>query len=182
MSTTDVDLLVTEEGWGLSSANWIIRNSDWSINFLERAFTLCQEEMPLFGDQDAMIHLLLNDVALQPPVKGHYGHRLIDPHASVIPQHELNAYDALNAFYMDAAEYNNTRGDLLVTFPGCKEAAACNPLFRLASQHASHQAGVHDRMAEKDNQVNSWPWVRLFGPPEAAASMFEAARKVRQHD
>lgn len=176
----DVNLLITEEGWGLSSANWMARRSDWSIDFLERAFKLCQEEMPLFGDQDAMIHLLLNDVALHPPgPRGHYGHRLIDAHAAVIPQHELNAYDALNAFYMDAAEYNSTRGDLLVTFPGCKEAAACNPLFRLAAQHASNNAEpTREDLPKIDVQANSWPWVRLFGPPEEAASIFEAARKI----
>eukprot|EP00429_Kryptoperidinium_foliaceum_P035252 CAMPEP_0176181300 /NCGR_PEP_ID=MMETSP0120_2-20121206/92896_1 /TAXON_ID=160619 /ORGANISM="Kryptoperidinium foliaceum, Strain CCMP 1326" /LENGTH=197 /DNA_ID=CAMNT_0017519525 /DNA_START=103 /DNA_END=692 /DNA_ORIENTATION=- len=128
-SEADIDLLITEEGWGLSSANWLIRRSEWSIDFLDRAFRLCHEEMPLFGDQDAMIHLLLNAPALD----GRSGSRAVDPHAALIPQHEINAYDALNAHYMQADAY--TDGDLLITFPGCKEARSCNPLFRLAAAH-----------------------------------------------
>jgi len=161
-----VDLLITEEGWGLSSANWMIRRSEWSIDFLDRAFRLCQEEMPLFGDQDAMIHLLLNERALL----SRRGDGM-DPHAAVIPQHEINAYDALNAFYMEADAYSE--GDLLVTFPGCKEAGACNPLFRLAAAQAT---GGGAGLSEK---VQSWAQVRLFGPPQAAAEMYEAARQLR---
>ncbi|CAE7641986.1 tas [Symbiodinium sp. CCMP2592] len=84
-----VDLLITEEGWGLSSANWLIRRSEWSIAFLERAFRLCHDDMPLFGDQDAMIHLLLNSRALSSRTGD-----ALDPHAVIVPQRELNAYDA----------------------------------------------------------------------------------------
>merc|ERR1719162_2584891 len=125
-----VDLLITEEGWGLSSANWIIRSSAWSIAFLERAFELCHRDMPLFGDQDAMIHLLLNPRALRHDLKGD----ALDPHAVIIPQRELNAYDNLNAHYMGCDGFED--GDLLVTFPGCKEPQACNPLFKLAAKYA----------------------------------------------
>ncbi|CAJ1443449.1 unnamed protein product [Effrenium voratum] len=88
-----VDLLITEEGWGLSSANWVIRRSKWSIDFLERAFSLCHVDMPLFGDQDAMIHLLLNQRALSIEATGDP----LDPHAVIVPQRELNAYDVLLA-------------------------------------------------------------------------------------
>mmetsp|Transcript_104509 Transcript_104509/g.300427 ORF Transcript_104509/g.300427 Transcript_104509/m.300427 type:complete len:427 (+) Transcript_104509:146-1426(+) len=169
----DIDLLITEEGWGLSSANWLIRRSDWSISFLEDAFRLCHEGMPLFGDQDAMIHLLLNDRALLSKRARTDRGPVVDRHAVIIPQHELNAYDALNAFYMEADAY--TEGDLLITFPGCKEAGACNPLFRLAAAHAKGGAGADGR----EEQV-SWPHVRVFGPPEAAAQLFETARLHQQ--
>lgn len=160
-----VDLLITEEGWGLSSANWLIRRSEWSIDFLERAFRLCQEEMPLFGDQDAMIHLLLNSGALG----GYFGGGM-DPHAAVIPQHEINAYDALNAHYMEADAY--TEGDLLVTFPGCKEARACNPLFNLAAATAVEA----ERGSPQEVPATTWARLRLFGPPELAAEFLEVSK------
>lgn len=169
-----VDLLITEEGWGLSSANWMIRSSPWSISFLERAFALCHREMPLFGDQDAMIHLLLNPHALRHDLQGDP----LDPHAVIVPQRELNAYDALNAHYMGCDGYED--GDLLVTFPGCKEPQACNPLFELASKH-----GLEREQREKQKSAGedveppptTLAHLRLFGPPEAAAEIYEAARK-----
>ena len=55
-----VNLLITEEGWGLSSANWIIRHSAWSMKFLHDALTAAHVELQLFGDQDAMILNLMN--------------------------------------------------------------------------------------------------------------------------
>lgn len=166
--TTDgsVDLLITEEGWGLSSANWLIRRSQWSIDFLERAFRLCHEEMPLYGDQDAMIHLLLNERAVSHDARGD----AVNPHASVIPQREINAYDALNAFYMEADEYAD--GDLLVTFPGCKDASACNPLFRLA---AARGEGI----SSSEEEARSWPHIRLFGPPRVAAELYGRLEEMR---
>merc|ERR1712178_215115 len=85
-----VDLLITDEGWGLSSANWLIRRSNWSIAFLERAFTLCHDDMPLFGDQDAMIHLQFHAGAVTHGFRGDP----LDSHAVIIPQRELNSYDA----------------------------------------------------------------------------------------
>lgn len=168
----DIDLLITEEGWGLSSANWMIRRSAWSINFLESAFALCHKQMPLFGDQDAMIHLLFNTHALRHGFQGDP----LDRHAVVIPQRELNAYDALNAHYMGCDSYQD--GDLLVTFPGCKEAKACNPLFRLAFAHAADQvAGDGGSTAQDSPEPDPMAHVRLYGPPELAASLLEAARR-----
>ncbi|CAK0849244.1 unnamed protein product [Prorocentrum cordatum] len=166
-----VDLLITEEGWGLSSANWLVRRSAWSIGFLERAFRLCHEEMPLFGDQDAMIHLLLNEGALASA-----GGDALHPRAAVIPQREINAYDALNAFYMEADAYEE--GDLLVTFPGCKEASACNPLFRLAAERAERRA--HGEPEPPPEEQQSWAHTRLFGPPQAAAEVYELARQAQR--
>ena len=34
----DIDVLITEEGWGLSSANWLVRASDWTAQFLRDSF------------------------------------------------------------------------------------------------------------------------------------------------
>lgn len=161
-----IDLLITDEGWGLSSANWLIRRSNWSIGFLERAFALCHEEMPLFGDQDAMIHLLLNRGALR--VDDAFRGDPLDGHAVIIPQRELNAYDALNAFHMRCDAYEE--GDLLVTFPGCKEAAACNPLFLLAAAHAE---GVPMDMSPEAH-------LRVFGPPWEAAAAYDAALRAQR--
>merc|ERR1711972_1036466 len=97
------------------------------------------------------IHMLLNDRALlsRRPKKGRGP--IIDPHAAVIPQHEINAYDALNAFHMEADAYKE--GDLLVTFPGCKEASACNPLFQLAAAHAEQRARG---LAQLGDAVQGW--------------------------
>ena len=52
--------MITEEGWGLSSANWLIKRSAWSLAFLHDALTAAHVELQLFGDQDAMILHLLN--------------------------------------------------------------------------------------------------------------------------
>merc|ERR1712217_132026 len=57
-----------------------------------------------------------------------------DHHAVIIPQFELNAYDALNALTMDCDTF--VEGDLLITFPQCKDAEGCNDLFNLASDYA----------------------------------------------
>lgn len=160
-----VDLLITEEGWGLSSANWLIRASDWSIDFLERAFLLCHADMPLFGDQDAMIHLLLNPGALSLDVTGDP----LDPHAVIVPQRELNAYDALNAHFMGCDAFEE--GDLLVTFPGCKDPAACNPLFELAAAYSNGSFSLEHEIARSAASI------RLFGPPALAAELYRASRR-----
>ena len=55
-----MNLLITEEGWGLSSANWLIKHSAWSAKFLHDALTAAHVELQLFGDQDAMILHLMN--------------------------------------------------------------------------------------------------------------------------
>ena len=47
----------------------------------------------------------------------------IDRHAVVVPQFELNSYDALNALTMECDTF--VEGDLLVTFPQCKDADGC---------------------------------------------------------
>ncbi|CAE7786446.1 ppdK [Symbiodinium sp. CCMP2456] len=118
----EVNLLITEEGWGLSSANWIIRHSAWSMKFLHDALTAAHVELQLFGDQDAMILNLMNRQALEATQTGADAAELdpIDQHAAVVPQFELNAYDALNALTMDCDAF--VEGDLLVTFPQCKDA------------------------------------------------------------
>ncbi|CAL1157009.1 unnamed protein product [Cladocopium goreaui] len=159
-----VDLLITEEGWGLSSANWLIRASDWSIDFLERAFLLCHADMPLFGDQDAMIHLLLNPGSLSFDAGDS-----LDPHAVIVPQRELNAYDALNAHFMGCDAFEE--GDLLVTFPGCKDPAACNPLFELAAAYSNGSFSLEHETARSAASI------RLFGPLELAAELYRASRR-----
>eukprot|EP00933_Yihiella_yeosuensis_P060477 TRINITY_DN63239_c0_g1_i1.p1 TRINITY_DN63239_c0_g1~~TRINITY_DN63239_c0_g1_i1.p1 ORF type:complete len:862 (-),score=141.54 TRINITY_DN63239_c0_g1_i1:117-2702(-) len=161
-----VDLLITEEGWGLSSANWIIRRSDWSISFLEKAFELCHRDMPLFGDQDAMIHLLFNEKALSFDSSGD----ALDSHAVIIPQRELNAYDALNAHFMGCDGFED--GDLLVTFPGCKDAGACNPLFKLANGYALGSVSAN----QDETGHRSAHHIRLFGPGQLAADLLQASR------
>lgn len=162
-----IDLLITEEGWGLSSANWMIRRSNWSIAFLETAFNLCHREMPLFGDQDAMIHLLLNSRALNFDSSGD----ALDPHAVIIPQRELNAYDALNAYFMGCDGFMD--GDLLVTFPGCKDPPACNPIFMLAAGYAKGLVSASHESGPRNPHH-----VRLFGPVEEAAELLQAAREM----
>jgi len=187
-----VNLLITEEGWGLSSANWLIKHSAWSVKFLHDALTAAHVELQLFGDQDAMILHLMNriffaakskvlsskfskvsvlinflcfhlskptenvyiyiylfhfplsfycwtplaDNQTDLPKYGSQGQSLeaaqrppegkdpLDRHAAIIPQFELNAYDALNALTMECDAF--VEGDLLVTFPQCKDAEGCD--------------------------------------------------------
>merc|ERR1712118_655926 len=111
------------------------------------AFTLAHKDMPLFGDQDAMIYLLLNSRALDPMGVGDP----MDPHAVIIPQRELNAYDSLNAHFMRCDAYED--GDLLVTFPGCKDPRSCNPLFRAAVDRSN---GI------RPGPEPNWPQIRLY--------------------
>ena len=175
-----VNLLITEEGWGLSSANWLIKHSAWSVKFLHDALTAAHVELQLFGDQDAMILHLMNRIFfaakskvlsskfskvsvlinflcfhLSKPTENVYiyiyvifrfrftvgppcrqgqsleaaqrppeGKDPLDRHAAIIPQFELNAYDALNALTMECDAF--VEGDLLVTFPQCKDAEGCD--------------------------------------------------------
>jgi galactosyl transferase GMA12/MNN10 family len=124
----NVNLLITEEGWGMSSADWLIKNTPWSIDFLENAFHLANTSIPLFGDQDAIITMATNEFALDSDLtKFEY----LDPHVRVIPQRTINSYDSLNAHHMQCHGYQP--GDLIVTFPACKQPEYCNALFWCAS-------------------------------------------------
>ena len=146
-ASADTQLLITEELLGMSSANWIIRNSDWSRSFLSRAFDIANSELPLFGDQDAIISLAV-------------GRGSSDPHVTVIPQSEINAYDALNAHYMGSEGYRP--GDLLVTFPQCRDVG-CNELFQ-AAYDASHDNG--ESMASLLAANRTMAQLRVFGPAD----------------
>merc|ERR1711972_784781 len=80
----------------------------------------------------------------------------LDRHAAIIPQFELNAYDALNALTMDCDAF--VEGDLLVTFPQCKDAEGCNDLFNIAADYAKDEnkpLAVH---------AGAW-WLRREGVP-----------------
>jgi len=158
----DVNLLITEEAWGLSSANWLIRRSAWSIDFLHAALNSAHVELQLFGDQDAMILNLMNRQALEAAATGAgsrgggLGADPLDRHAVVVPQFELNAYDALNSLTMDCDCF--VEGDLLVTFPQCKDPEGCNDVFNLAAEYAG------DPEAPREPDAGAW-WRRFEGPP-----------------
>eukprot|EP00927_Polykrikos_kofoidii_P015283 TRINITY_DN16781_c0_g1_i1.p1 TRINITY_DN16781_c0_g1~~TRINITY_DN16781_c0_g1_i1.p1 ORF type:complete len:715 (-),score=99.47 TRINITY_DN16781_c0_g1_i1:422-2566(-) len=196
---TDVNLLVTEEGWGLSSANWLIRRSEWSRNFLDNALTAAHAELRLFGDQDAMILHLMNEQSLVSA--GGHGSRYardpwqdpLDRHSRVVPQFELNSYDALNALTMECDTF--VEGDLLVTFPQCKDES-CNSLFNIALDYAS------DDSVDLPGGVNAGAWwlrsegpirwrgydprssnaLRVFGPRRLIGEVYYRERRQRKHD
>eukprot|EP00931_Biecheleriopsis_adriatica_P092757 TRINITY_DN6653_c0_g1_i1.p1 TRINITY_DN6653_c0_g1~~TRINITY_DN6653_c0_g1_i1.p1 ORF type:complete len:641 (-),score=118.71 TRINITY_DN6653_c0_g1_i1:33-1955(-) len=191
----EVNLLITEEGWGLSSANWLIRRSAWSIDFLHDALTAAHVEMHLFGDQDAMILHLMNRQSLEaaevaPPGRPHDDP--IDRHAVIVPQFELNAYDSLNALTMDCDAF--VEGDLLVTFPQCKDAEGCNDVFELAAEYAKdtekslHQdAGAWWLRRETTPQwsrytARSSPALRVFGPRPVIREVFAREQEMRAQD
>jgi hypothetical protein len=146
-------LLITEELLGLSSANWIIRNSEWSLRFLEDAFRIANDELPLFGDQDAMISLAI-------------GKGSLDPHVTIIPQNTINAYDALNAWAMGGGGYEP--GDLLVTFPQCQDTS-CNALFYEAFKASEDNGYNISRTPVIDRTLAQ---LRVFGPPDAMGSLY----------
>lgn len=195
----NIDLLITEEGWGLSSANWLIRRSAWSMDFLHNALTAAHVEMNLFGDQDAMILHLMNrqalEVAANPPLEQEEWERRaaadpIDSHAVVVPQCELNAYDALNALTMDCDTF--VEGDLLITFPQCKDAEGCNDVFELAADYGKDE----EKDLEKDagawwrrrEGAPTWPRydprsgtsLRVFGPRPAVREVFLREQQMRR--
>merc|ERR1719222_1750023 len=104
-----------------------------------------------------MIHLLMNPRALRPDFVGD----ALDPHAVVIPQREINAYDSLNAHYMGCDGFED--GDLLVTFPGCKDPQACNPLFQIAAEHAvDREHRAEEEPTDDDASPPSIAHLRLF--------------------
>ena len=134
------DLLITEELFGLSSANWIIRSSQWSSNFLAQAFDIAHNQLPLLGDQDAIISLAI-------------GRGQLDNHIKIIPQNVINAYDALNSFAMGGGGYEP--GDLLITFPQCQDEN-CNPLF-----YEAFKASEDGSIPSANRTVTQ---LRVFGP------------------
>jgi hypothetical protein len=150
-----IDLLITEEGWGMSSANWIIKNSQWSIDFLAKAFDVCNSSVPFFGDQDAIIAGVTNAFALSETVREEY----VSSHIRTIPQRLINAYDSLNAHYMQCHGY--LPEDLLVTFPACKDAESCNPAFVAALRPQDCPQCTHH--------------VRVFGPEREMLKRYRAS-------
>jgi hypothetical protein len=152
-ASSNHDLLITEELLGLSSANWIIRSSDWSERFLSDAFRIANQELPLFGDQDSLISLAI-------------GQGFLEDKVAIIPQHTINAYDALNAFAMGSGGYE--AGDLLVTFPQCKDVS-CNVLFYEAFK-ASEDCGAGISKTPPENRT--LPQLRVFGPPQVIGNLY----------
>jgi hypothetical protein len=157
LELSNKDVLITEEGWGLSSANWLVRASPWTVKFLKEAFQTAHVEMPLFGDQDAMILLLQNEPALAPEGES------FESHAMVVPQDAFNSYDALNAFTMRCHAYRE--GDLLVTFPSCKDPQACNPLFEVAADYGANPGSF-------EYNPHNWAHIRLFGPESLVMELY----------
>ncbi|CAJ1331030.1 unnamed protein product [Effrenium voratum] len=77
-------------------------------------------------------------------------------------------YEALNAHFMGCDAFED--GDLLVTFPGCKDPAACNPLFNLAVAYANGS------FSPWEDNMRTAASIRLFGPPDLAAELYRASR------
>jgi len=172
----DHDLLITEEGWGLSSANWIIRSSPWAAHFLDEALKVAHTKQKLFGDQDAMIFLLMNqqvlteiyDMSFEEDV--HKLDAMVDPmdsHCTIIPERQLNAYDQLNAYSMRIEGFHE--GDFLITFPQCKDATTCNPLFEIADRYSWD---LEKLIEERDTYGASWPYLRVYGPMETVRKIY----------
>merc|ERR1711865_1303984 len=110
--------------------------------------------MNLFGDQDAMILHLMNAQALGAASdvdasKSKLDWDPLDRHAAIVPQFELNSYDALNALTMDCDMF--VEGDLLVTFPQCKDAEGCNDVFNLAAKY-----GADEELQKEHSDDGAW--------------------------
>uniref|UniRef100_A0A0G4IDK1 Nucleotide-diphospho-sugar transferase domain-containing protein n=1 Tax=Chromera velia CCMP2878 TaxID=1169474 RepID=A0A0G4IDK1_9ALVE len=166
-----VDFCISEEHWGLSSANFIVRNSEWSIEVLEKGYELLRTQMPLFGDQDALIFLLMSEAALSSEIR--QGGDSFEEKAAVVPQESLNSYDSLNAALMGCRGYED--GDFIVTFPGCRSFQSCNPLFlRSYAESMGRQAVASlDRDQEEVDLAFSYDTqLRLLGPPDVALRYF----------
>merc|ERR550514_599005 len=104
-----------------------------------------------------MILLLQNEPVLRPE-----GAAFLE-HGKVIPQDSFNSYDALNAYTMRCRAYHE--GDLLVTFPSCKDPTACSPLFEAAAAYAKDpRSFTYDPMY--------WAHIRLFGPESTVQALY----------
>eukprot|EP00920_Eleutheroschizon_duboscqi_P020927 GHVT01049373.1.p1 GENE.GHVT01049373.1~~GHVT01049373.1.p1 ORF type:complete len:369 (+),score=66.75 GHVT01049373.1:96-1202(+) len=149
-AATPASLLITEEGWGFSSANFFIRNCSWSKDLLRRAF-LTANQIPIFGDQDALtLHILLpsllsNPSAAEGEAEANGRRRPALPleaaEVAVVPQRVFNSYDQLNAFALQCDAYEV--GDFLITFPGCHDYSLCNAWHEAAIALAARNCRAH---------------------------------------
>eukprot|EP00931_Biecheleriopsis_adriatica_P092759 TRINITY_DN6653_c0_g1_i3.p2 TRINITY_DN6653_c0_g1~~TRINITY_DN6653_c0_g1_i3.p2 ORF type:complete len:100 (-),score=19.40 TRINITY_DN6653_c0_g1_i3:33-332(-) len=85
-------------------------------------------------------------------------------------------------------------GDLLVTFPQCKDAEGCNDVFELAAEYAKdtekslHQdAGAWWLRRETTPQwsrytARSSPALRVFGPRPVIREVFAREQEMRAQD
>ena len=112
----------------------------------------------------------------------------LDRHAAIIPQFELNAYDALNALTMDCDAF--VEGDLLITFPQCKDAEGCNEVFELAAAYASeppHRLADAGAWWLRREAAPSWAGydvassasLRVFGPRPVIREVFAREQRKR---
>ena len=159
---TSFNLIITEELYGPSSANWIIRDSPWSKTLLHRSFEVCDSRIPLFGDQDCLIA----SVMLNRSLAGLYNQTALDPLVVVIPQYLINSYDSLNGYFMNGHWYSE--GDLLITFPQCRDSS-CNPLFSEAFDFTETRGGKFNVTVEE----RTLPQLRVYGPPEVLAQYYD---------
>jgi len=201
----DINLMITEEGWGLSSANWMIKTSAWSMQFLHDALTAAHVELQLFGDQDAIIHHILNQQTLRAagsePGSEDLRRDPLDRHAVIIPQFELNSYDSLNALTMECDTF--VEGDFLITFPQCKDADGCNDVFRLAADFGKDEEALspytnehHGAWWLRQEEQPRWSKylegspghgmpssaaLRVFGPRSLVREVFMREQRHRDH-
>ncbi|KAL2117139.1 hypothetical protein VTJ04DRAFT_9307 [Mycothermus thermophilus] len=103
----DADLVLTQDGDGLSTGSFLVRNGEWARFFTESWFAPLLRS---YNFQKAEVHALEHIVQW---------HATILSRVALVEQRVLNAY---NKGANGAQEYKD--GDLVVRFPGC-EGAAC---------------------------------------------------------
>jgi len=60
-------------------------------------------------------------------------------------------------------------GDLLITFPQCKDPVSCNPLFRVAERYTED---AEELMSEQVQYGATWDYLRVFGPMDMVRKLW----------
>jgi hypothetical protein len=94
---TDKDLIIAQDNNGINAGQYLIRNCEWSIKFLQEADRRTEFMGHSWNDQEAMRNVLLNTEHLK--------------HVYYIEKRKINSYGSVNAL-----DYQP--GDFIVHFPG----------------------------------------------------------------
>ncbi|KAK9719441.1 hypothetical protein K7432_004777 [Basidiobolus ranarum] len=110
------DVIMAYDFNGFNAGSFMIRNSEWSLDFLKRLYSPEFHNRFGYQEQGAMQHLFESDTT-------------VAEHFYIIPQRKFNAFPPGN--YPNVEEHGFQEGDFLVHFAGCwvKGQENCQKLF-----------------------------------------------------
>ncbi|KAK9719440.1 hypothetical protein K7432_004776 [Basidiobolus ranarum] len=110
------DVIMSYDCNGFNAGSFMIRNSEWSIDFLKRLYSPAFHNRFGYQEQGAMQHLFESDTA-------------VAEHFYIIPQRRFNAFPPGACYGLE--EHCFQEGDFLVHFAGCwvQGQENCQKLF-----------------------------------------------------